>query len=631
MMRWQGYRTIFLSVALLSFFVLMPINESFAAEITYTFDGSSKFVTFRDAPPKGGGAPSPPVTITVDNIIDNKGGTGTCSIFDFNANLDVLVEEFVNAEIIQPSSETTIVATETEISSAIFNGTFLVTDNFVLAEEVDDSDTVEICSYKPDHPINPARATIKIPSGFSGNLTFSDTIISDNKAINSCIIPVIGALKIEGTLNVQPEIWISYENANFTGIAAGNNEFGLGMYYKQGNQQFKQITFAIVEGDFEFLDTKFNVGTIKSKNSGDTGTTSGPGILPAPDGGWAGVTDYQGEYVLAIAPGCGGGGGGGLVRPSLVVNVLAGIGGGGFGGGAGGLPPLVELSELVKYSLFGIPLEIEEMVLNHDSTVPISPMEPGLFENFDYPMTINDKGFVLGGFTSTITPQTIKTDSPTVIKFIVYDNTKIQHFSFYTNLRDANSQIHQSDTQILYNDGLPLQIIDPNGFFSDVTVTINEINEIKKEVVFEITFAKPMAKSDIIIRAWDPYFNSRDAFILDAIIVASEIAEEPPTPTFEEPVIEESQSQSIPKWIKNNAAWWSEQQISDSDFVSGIQYLIKNGIINVPGVEVGVNSASTEIPEWIKNTAGWWADSLITDGDFTEAMQWLVANGVIQI
>jgi len=218
-----------------------------------------------------------------------------------------------------------------------------------------------------------------------------------------------------------------------------------------------------------------------------------------------------------------------------------------------------------------------------------------------------------------------------VIKFIVYDNTKIQHFSFYTNLRDANSQIHQSDTQILYNDGQPLQVIDPNGFFSDVSVTINEINENKKEVVFEITFAKPMAKSDIIIRAWDPYFNSRDAFILDAIIVASEIAEEPPTPTFEEPVIEELQSQSIPKWIKNNAAWWSDQQISDSDFVAGIEYLIKNGIINVPGVDVGTSSASTEIPEWIKNTAGWWADSLITDGDFTEAMQWLVANGVIQI
>ncbi len=35
----------------------------------------------------------------------------------------------------------------------------------------------------------------------------------------------------------------------------------------------------------------------------------------------------------------------------------------------------------------------------------------------------------------------------------------------------------------------------------------------------------------------------------------------------------------IPEWIKNNAGWWSENKISDNDFVQGIQYLIKTGII----------------------------------------------------
>jgi len=40
-------------------------------------------------------------------------------------------------------------------------------------------------------------------------------------------------------------------------------------------------------------------------------------------------------------------------------------------------------------------------------------------------------------------------------------------------------------------------------------------------------------------------------------------------------------STQIPAWIKNNAKWWSEGQIGDSDFVSGIQYLITNGIMKV--------------------------------------------------
>jgi len=38
---------------------------------------------------------------------------------------------------------------------------------------------------------------------------------------------------------------------------------------------------------------------------------------------------------------------------------------------------------------------------------------------------------------------------------------------------------------------------------------------------------------------------------------------------------------SIPVWIKNNAGWWADGQIDDNSFVSGIQYLIKVGIIIV--------------------------------------------------
>ena len=47
--------------------------------------------------------------------------------------------------------------------------------------------------------------------------------------------------------------------------------------------------------------------------------------------------------------------------------------------------------------------------------------------------------------------------------------------------------------------------------------------------------------------------------------------------------VSETQTDSIeiPSWIKNNAKWWSEDMISEKDFVSGIQYLISHGIIVV--------------------------------------------------
>ena len=37
----------------------------------------------------------------------------------------------------------------------------------------------------------------------------------------------------------------------------------------------------------------------------------------------------------------------------------------------------------------------------------------------------------------------------------------------------------------------------------------------------------------------------------------------------------------IPKWIRDNAKWWAEGQISDQDYINGLQYLIQQGILKV--------------------------------------------------
>ncbi|MGI0069522.1 MAG: cupredoxin domain-containing protein, partial [Nitrosopumilaceae archaeon] len=36
---------------------------------------------------------------------------------------------------------------------------------------------------------------------------------------------------------------------------------------------------------------------------------------------------------------------------------------------------------------------------------------------------------------------------------------------------------------------------------------------------------------------------------------------------------------NIPYWVKNDAKWWSEGQISDGEFVKAVQYLVDNGIL----------------------------------------------------
>ena len=87
---------------------------------------------------------------------------------------------------------------------------------------------------------------------------------------------------------------------------------------------------------------------------------------------------------------------------------------------------------------------------------------------------------------------------------------------------------------------------------------------------------------------------------------------------------------AIPDWIKNTAGWWAEDQIDDGSFVSGIQWLISNGIMSIPPTEQGAGSDDA-IPDWIKNNAGWWADGQIDDRAFVSGLQWLISNGIMKV
>ena len=90
------------------------------------------------------------------------------------------------------------------------------------------------------------------------------------------------------------------------------------------------------------------------------------------------------------------------------------------------------------------------------------------------------------------------------------------------------------------------------------------------------------------------------------------------------------ESTIIPSWIKNNAEFWVQDQIDDDTFVSGIQFLITEGIISVSSTSDS-NSSSSDIPEWVKNNADWWSQGIISDTDFLKGIEFLVENGIIAI
>ena len=87
---------------------------------------------------------------------------------------------------------------------------------------------------------------------------------------------------------------------------------------------------------------------------------------------------------------------------------------------------------------------------------------------------------------------------------------------------------------------------------------------------------------------------------------------------------------SVPQWVKNTAGWWAEDKISEDEFVKGIEFLVKERIID--NVKTGnVESASSAVPTWVKNNAGWWAEGQIDDNSFVKGIEYLVKVGIIQV
>ena len=209
---------------------------------------------------------------------------------------------------------------------------------------------------------------------------------------------------------------------------------------------------------------------------------------------------------------------------------------------------------------------------------------------------------------------------------------KIEHIGLFTNIRDGQKK-SDSDTYINYDPLKSPQVTvhDPNGLFSEANFDLLQKDATHFALKYDLTFAKPMTKSDLILESWNLQKWSSINKIPNAIeVMPSGILQEQsePVKTFEEDVTNE---QVIPVWVKSNAKWWSDDTIDNDNFISGIEYLVNEGIIKVSLPETTDNASIPEVQPWIKNTAGWWADDMISDDEFLTAIEWLISNNIIKV
>ena len=86
----------------------------------------------------------------------------------------------------------------------------------------------------------------------------------------------------------------------------------------------------------------------------------------------------------------------------------------------------------------------------------------------------------------------------------------------------------------------------------------------------------------------------------------------------------------IPQWIKTNVNWWVTNQISNSEFLEGIDFLFEKQIVSVPE-RYAINESQWNVPSWVKNHIGWWYEKKISDDEFLNIIENFVARKIILI
>ena len=84
----------------------------------------------------------------------------------------------------------------------------------------------------------------------------------------------------------------------------------------------------------------------------------------------------------------------------------------------------------------------------------------------------------------------------------------------------------------------------------------------------------------------------------------------------------------IPDWVRTDAELWTR---GDSDFVSGIEFMIQNNIIMTSSIPSSEDISDADIPYWIRNTALWWSQGLISEDEFVNSIEFLLEEKIITV
>ena len=87
----------------------------------------------------------------------------------------------------------------------------------------------------------------------------------------------------------------------------------------------------------------------------------------------------------------------------------------------------------------------------------------------------------------------------------------------------------------------------------------------------------------------------------------------------------------IPDWIKTYAELWATGDVSDSEFITGLDFMLDHHIIVIPNLHYSEQNTVSNVPNWIRNNADWWVNDLISQQEFVNSLKYLIEEQIIEI
>ena len=302
---------------------------------------------------------------------------------------------------------------------------------------------------------------------------------------------------------------------------------------------------------------------------------------------------------------------------------------------------------------------------NKDGEFYTSLLLDAYWEKGEYTLTAIYDEQEIGKVSFEVTSQAPKSSSQTNLVTMELEREEYTISKDKTVYVEINGQV----SNYIESSVITFKVLKPDGSIQEFPITAERTGEYDMRITVHDDWEA--GKYDITATYLEEEFGPITFSLFKAFVANQEVVTES-QPLQNNTTIE---TKPIPGWIKNNAKWWSEGQIDDGTFVSGIQFLMTEKIIDIPDLPeseskkprpsfvdpekdpqsyvdrynneanykewfdknypdytieeaVGIQES---IPDWIKNNAEWWSQGLITEDDFVKGIEFLVKNGIIRV